>query len=78
MCQKTYPTCSALSPVSRIITAAISVRVMSAYGPKQTGGSALHMSAFRGQAAMTLCESPLLRSLLGGRADMRCCTAYVR
>jgi hypothetical protein len=31
------------------------------------------MSAFWGKADMALCESPLLRTLLGGEADMTCC-----
>jgi hypothetical protein len=39
--------------------------MMSAIGPKQTWGSALHMSAFGGKADMTLCGNPLSRSLLG-------------
>src|SRR5262245_37283442 len=38
---------------------------MSAYGPKQTCPSALHMSAFGGKADMTVCRCPLLRSLSG-------------
>jgi hypothetical protein len=38
---------------------------MSAFGPKRTWGSALHMSAFEGKADMTFCGSPLSRSLLG-------------
>src|ERR1700755_3524095 len=37
---------------------------MSAYGPKQTSASALHMSAFGGKADTTLCGT-LSRSLLG-------------
>src|SRR5262249_59501072 len=37
----------------------------SAYGPKQTCVFALHMSAFGGKADMTVCGSPLSRSLLG-------------
>src|SRR5262249_1988594 len=32
---------------------------MSAFGPKQTSASALHMSAFGGKADMTLCGNPL-------------------
>jgi hypothetical protein len=38
---------------------------MSAFGPKQTSALALHMSAFGGKADMTVCGSPLSRSLLG-------------
>ena len=38
---------------------------MSAIGPKQTSPSAPHMSAFEGKADMTVCGSPLSRSLLG-------------
>src|SRR5215467_9064069 len=37
---------------------------MSAFGPKRTSLVALHMSAFGGKADMTLCRSPLSRSLL--------------
>src|SRR5262245_44385465 len=37
---------------------------MSAIGPKRTSLVALHMSAFGGKADMTLCRSPLSRSLL--------------
>jgi len=40
---------------------------MSAYGPKQTSASAVHMSAFGGKADMTVCGNPLLRSLLGAK-----------
>jgi hypothetical protein len=35
------------------------------FWPKKTSQVALHMSAFRGKADMTLCRNPLLRSLLG-------------
>src|SRR5262249_6023088 len=38
---------------------------MSAIGPKQTSSFAPHMSAFGGKADMTVCGSPLSRSLLG-------------
>jgi len=38
---------------------------MSAFGPKQTWAIALHMSAFRGKADMTIWACLLLRSLLG-------------
>jgi hypothetical protein len=38
---------------------------MSAFGPKQTSLVAPHMSAFGGEADMTLRGNPLLRSLLG-------------
>src|SRR5262245_25647656 len=38
---------------------------MSAFGPKRTWTAARHMSAFGWKADMTLCESPLSRSLLG-------------
>src|SRR5215469_11559797 len=38
---------------------------MSAFGPKQTLPGALHESAFGGKADMTVCGSPLSRSLLG-------------
>jgi hypothetical protein len=38
---------------------------MSAIGPKRTFLFASHMSAFGGKADMTVCESPLSRSLLG-------------
>ena len=38
---------------------------MSAFGPKQTLAVALHESAFGGKADMTVCRSPLSRSLLG-------------
>jgi len=44
--------------------------VMSAFGPKRTSLAALHMSAFGGKADMTKRKYPLLRSLLGGKADM--------
>jgi hypothetical protein len=38
---------------------------MSAFGPKPTSAPALHMSAFRGKADMTIGTCPLLRSLSG-------------
>src|SRR5262247_2142411 len=38
---------------------------MSAFGPKRTCTSALHMSAFGCKANMTVCGGPLSRSLLG-------------
>src|SRR5262245_50955456 len=38
---------------------------MSAIGPKRTSLVAPHMSAFEGKADMTVCGSPLSRSLLG-------------
>jgi hypothetical protein len=38
---------------------------MSAIGPKRTCASALHMSAFGGEADITFFENPLSRSLLG-------------
>src|SRR5262249_7002729 len=38
---------------------------MSAFGPKQTSASALHMSAFGGKADMAFSGKSLLRSLLG-------------
>src|SRR5215475_3381422 len=38
---------------------------MSAIGPKRTSTTALHMSANGGKADMTVCGSPLSRSLLG-------------
>src|SRR5262249_30057114 len=38
---------------------------MSAFGPRQTWASALHMSAFGGKADMTICRCLLSRSLLG-------------
>src|SRR5262249_9301690 len=38
---------------------------MSAFGPKLTCVSALHMSAFGGKADMTVCRCPLSRSLSG-------------
>jgi hypothetical protein len=38
---------------------------MSACGPKQTSGSALHMSAFGAKADMAFCGISLSRSLLG-------------
>jgi hypothetical protein len=38
---------------------------MSAFGPKQTWPSALHMSAFEGKADMTKRKYPLLQSQLG-------------
>jgi hypothetical protein len=41
--------------------------IVSAFGPKQTCASALHMSAFGGKADMTVCGSPLSRSLLGAK-----------
>src|SRR5215475_2749287 len=41
------------------------LRPMSAFGPKRTCASALHMSAFGCKADMTVCGSPLSRSLLG-------------
>src|SRR5215467_12337693 len=46
---------------------------MSAFGPKRTSLVAPHMSAFRGKADMTVCESPLSLSLLGvsGHALLR-------
>jgi len=49
---------------------------MSTFGPKQTFASALHMAAFVGKADMTVCGSPLSRSLFGGKADMLFCAAY--
>jgi hypothetical protein len=45
---------------------------MSAIGPKQTSLAAPHMSAFGGKADMTLCENPLLRSLLGVKRTWFC------
>src|SRR5262249_29869522 len=39
---------------------------MSAFGPKQTWPIALH-SVLRGKADMTVCASPLSRSLLGAK-----------
>src|SRR5262245_12825740 len=39
--------------------------LMSAFGPKRTSLVAPHMSAFGGKADMTVCGSPLSRSLLG-------------
>src|SRR5215470_4459364 len=44
---------------------------MSAFGPKQTWARALHMSAFEGKADMTVCGSPLSRSLLGVKRTCR-------
>ena len=59
---------------------------ISAFGTKQTYRVALHMSAFRGRADMTVCGNPLSRSLsgakrtclfalhtsaIGGKADIR-------
>jgi hypothetical protein len=52
-------------------------RVMSAFGPKQTYAVAPHMSAIGGKADMTVCRSPVSRSLLGGKADIAFCAAYV-
>jgi hypothetical protein len=40
---------------------------MSAFGPKRTSLVAPHMSAFGGKADMTVCGSPLSRSLLGAK-----------
>src|SRR5215510_5128953 len=47
--------------------------LMSASSPWPTFASALHMSAFGGKADMTVCGSPLLRSLLGVKRT--CCFA---
>src|SRR5262249_46932225 len=44
---------------------------MSALGPKQTWPRAVHMSAFRGKADMTICACLLLRSLLGVKRTCR-------
>jgi hypothetical protein len=44
--------------------------VMSAIGPKRTSQVVPHMSAFEGKADMTVCENPLSRSLLGGKASL--------
>src|SRR5262245_26716326 len=44
---------------------------MSAFGPKQTSATALHMSAFGGKADMTVCGSPLSWSLLGVKQTLR-------
>ena len=41
------------------------------YGPKQTSLVAPHMSAFGGNADMTVCGDPLLRSLLGVKRTWR-------
>jgi hypothetical protein len=38
---------------------------MSAFGPKQTLARAAHMSAFGGEADLTVCRCPLSRSLSG-------------
>jgi hypothetical protein len=45
---------------------------MSAFGPKQTSASALHMSAFGGKADITFCGISLLRSLLGVKRTWVC------
>src|SRR5215510_3361667 len=45
---------------------------MSAIGPKRTSLVAPHMSALRGKADMTVCGSPLLRSLLGVKRTCLC------
>jgi hypothetical protein len=50
---------------------------MSAFGPKRTQASALHMSAFGGNADMLFRESAFAVAI-GGKADMPFCTAYVR
>jgi hypothetical protein len=47
----------------RLSLAVITDTRMSAIGPKQTYGVALHMSAFRGKADMTIGACPLSRSL---------------
>jgi hypothetical protein len=44
---------------------------MSAFGPKRTSATALHMSAFGGKADMTFAGGPLLRSLLGVKRTCR-------
>ena len=44
---------------------AVFLFVMSAYGPKQTWMNALHISAFRGKADITIAACLLLRSLSG-------------
>src|SRR5215470_4044688 len=44
---------------------------MSAYGPKRTSLVAANMSAFGGKADMTVCGSPLSRSLLGVKRTCR-------
>jgi hypothetical protein len=51
---------------------------MSAFGPKQTFVVALHMSAFRCRADMTLCDKSAFAVAIGSKADMPFCTAYVR
>src|SRR5262245_24622842 len=45
---------------------------MSAIGPKRTSLVAPHMSALRGKADMTVCGSPLSRSLLGVKRTCLC------
>jgi hypothetical protein len=44
---------------------------MSAIGPRRTSLVALHMSACAGKADMTVCGSPLSRSLLGVKRTCR-------
>jgi len=44
---------------------------MSAFGPKRTCASALHMSAFGGKADMVICGISLSRSLLGVKRTLR-------
>ena len=51
---------------------------MSAIGTKRTSLIALHMSAFRGKADMTVCRKSAFAVAIGGKADMPFCTAYVR
>jgi hypothetical protein len=51
---------------------------MSAIGPKQTCVAALHESAFGGKADMTVCGNFAFAVAIGCKADMACCSAYVR
>src|SRR5215510_11062270 len=57
------------------LSAQIDCGRMSAFGPKQTLASALHMSAFRGKADMPFCGCLLSRSLLGVK---RTCAVALR
>ena len=51
---------------------------MSAIGTKRTSIIALHMFAFEGKANMTFCEKSAIAVAIENKADIGCCTAYVR
>ena len=51
---------------------------MSASGPYRTSASALHMSAFGGEADNDRLRKSAFSVAIGAKADTTFCTAYVR